>query len=226
MGYMLREIPLEERPRERLIKYGASSLSNYELLAILLRTGTKERSVINVSKNILMKVENINMLNDITIEELTEIKGVGQVKATELLAAIELGRRINNPYTLNDVIDTPKKAYLYVKDDMQHLSQENLVCIYLNTKSQVISKKTISVGTISQTIINPRDIFKWAFKYSCYAIIIIHNHPSGNPEPSQPDIIMTKKIVEAAKTVDLLIVDHLIIGKNKYYSFQENKIIF
>lgn len=226
MNYMLRELPVEERPRERLIKYGASSLSNYELLAILLRTGTKDCSVINLAKSILMKIENINMLNDITIEELIQIKGVGQVKAIELLAAIELGKRINNPYTLNDVIDTPKKAYLYVKDELQHLTQENLVCLYLNTKSQVIAKKTITVGTISQTIINPRDIFKWAFKFSCFAIIIIHNHPSGHPEPSQPDIIMTKKILEAAKTVDLLLVDHIIIGKNKYYSFQENKILF
>lgn len=226
MSYMLRELPLEERPRERLIKYGASSLSNYELLAILLRTGTKDCSVINLAKTILMKIENINMLNDITIEELIQIKGVGQVKAIELLAAIELGKRINNPYTLKDVIDTPKKAYLYVKEELQHLTQENLVCLYLNTKSEVIAKKTITVGTISQTIINPRDIFKWAFKYSCFAIIIIHNHPSGNPEPSHPDIIMTKKIVAAAKTVDLLLVDHIIIGKNRYYSFQENKLLF
>lgn len=226
MSLMLHELPTSERPRERLIKYGPKSLSNYELLAILLRTGTKDKSVIDLAKSLLSQVENINMLNDITISELTKIKGIGHVKAVELLAAIELGKRINTPIVLNQVIDTPKKAYLLIKDEMQHLTQENLVCLYLNTKSELIAKKLITIGTLSQTIINPRDIFKWAFKLSALAIIIIHNHPSGNPLPSEPDILMTRKIVEAARTVDLLIVDHIIVGKNQYFSFQENKMLF
>lgn len=226
MSLMLHEIPSSERPRERLIKYGPESLATYELLAILLRTGTRDISVIDLAKNVLKQVENINMLNQITINELKKIKGIGEVKAIELLASIELGKRINTPLPPEQIVDTPKKAYLLVKEELQHLTQETLVCLYLNAKSELIAKKTISVGTLSQTIINPRDIFKWAFKLSSMAIVLIHNHPSGNPEPSQPDILMTQKIVQAAKIVDLLIVDHIIVGKNRYFSFQEHNMLF
>lgn len=226
MSLMLHEIPSSERPRERLIKYGPESLATYELLAILLRTGTRDISVIDLAKNVLKQVENINMLNQITINELKKIKGIGEVKAVELLASIELGKRINTPLPPEQIVDTPKKVYLLVKEELQHLTQETLVCLYLNAKSELIAKKTISVGTLSQTIINPRDIFKWAFKLSSMAIVLIHNHPSGNPEPSQPDILMTQKIVQAAKIVDLLIVDHIIVGKNRYFSFQEHNMLF
>lgn len=223
MSFLVREIPINERPRERLLKYGAKSLSNYELLAIILRTGYKNQSVLDLSKTILIELEDINNFNEITVNELTKIKGIGKTKAITILAAIEFGKRVNNPSNSNIKINSSKDAYEFLKDSMQNELQENLVCVFLNNNSEVITTKTITIGTINHTIFNPRDILKWALKYSAVAVLLAHNHPSGNPTPSQEDIIVTKKLLQAAKLVDVLIVDHIIIGKNKYYSLLENR---
>ncbi len=224
MRYQFREIPIMERPRERLISRGASSLADYELLAILLRTGTKNQSVIEVAKNLRHSFETLGDLNDITYNELIKINGIGQAKAIELLAAIELGRRIANPIILNNIIQTPKDAFNYLKIKMQYLHQETLMAVFLNVKNEVIADKIISIGTLDKTIFHPRDILKWALKYSCYGFIISHNHPSGDPTPSSADRQMTEALIESAKTMGVVFIDHVIIGKNKYYSFIENKI--
>lgn len=225
MSYMVKEMPLADRPRERLLKYGAKSLANYELLAIILGTGSKNQSVLDLAKNILIHFEELNRLNEITVNELMKIKGIGEAKAISIIAAIELGKRVNEPISNNVRITTAKDAYLYLKDSLQNETQENLVCMFLNNNSEIINVKTISIGSISNTIFNPRDILKWALKYSAVAIILAHNHPSGNILPSREDIIVTKNIIQAAKYVDIVVVDHIIIGKNKYFSFLENKKI-
>lgn len=223
MSFLVKEMPINERPRERLLKYGVKSLANYELLAIILRTGSLKVSVIDVAKELLFSYPSIDKLNEATVEELKNIKGIGEAKAIEILAAIELGKRINVPVESKVSINSPYQSYLFLKDSMQHESQENLVCVYLNNQSEVIDSKTVTIGTINHTIFNPRDILKWALKLSATGIIIAHNHPSGNPEPSNEDIIVTKKIIQAAKLVDIIIIDHIIIGKNRYFSFLENK---
>lgn len=223
MSYMVKEIPLADRPRERLMKYGAKSLANYEILAIILGTGTKDQSVLDLAKNVLIYFEELNRLNEITVKELIKIKGIGMAKAITIIAAIELGKRVNEPVISSLRITNSKQAYEHLKDSLQNENQENLVCIYLNNNSEVINIKTITVGSINNTVFNPRDILKWALKYSAVAIIIAHNHPSGNIMPSREDILVTRNIVQAAKFVDVLIVDHIIIGKNQYYSFLENK---
>lgn len=222
MSFLVKEMPLEEQPRKRLQKYGVHSLATHELLAIILRTGCQKQSAIDVAKALLYNFDSIDHLNEVTVAELMQTKGIGEAKAIEILAAIELGKRINTPITSNVLISSPQQSYHFLKDSMQHLSQENLVCLFLNLKSEVISQKIITMGTINNTIFNPRDILKWGLKLSASAIIVAHNHPSGNPEPSQEDLIVTKKLVQASKLVDILIVDHIIIGKNRYFSFLEH----
>lgn len=225
MSFMVREIPMSDRPRERLSKYGVKALANYELLAIILATGTRNESVIDLSKKILIKFEKLERLNEITISELMKIKGIGKAKAISIIAAIEFGKRVNYPSSENIKITKAQDAYLYLKDSLQHENQENLVCIFLNNNSEVISTKIITVGTITNTIFNPKDILKWALKYSAVAIVLAHNHPSGNVNPSKEDIVVTKRLVKAADLVDIVIVDHIIIGKNQYFSFLENKVL-
>ncbi len=223
MSFLVREMPMNERPRERLRKAGVQSLATHELLAIVLRTGCANTSALDVAKTLLYHFESIDKLNEATISELMQIKGIGEAKAIEILAAIELGKRINIPMSSQTVITSPYQSYQYLKDSMQHLTQETLVCVYLNNKSEVIAKKTVTIGTINQTIFNPRDILKWALKLSATALIVAHNHPSGNPEASAEDIMVTKKLIQAAKMVDILVVDHIIIGKNRYFSLLEQQ---
>ncbi|HHU55759.1 MAG TPA: DNA repair protein RadC [Acholeplasmataceae bacterium] len=224
MKYMFKEIPKNERPRERLVKYGADALADYELLAIILRTGTKDLSVLDVARQVTMKLNSLSDLNEITLAELESIKGIGRTKAIELLAVAELGKRISRPRMLTNTISSPLDTYYYLREKMQHLNQETLTCIYLNTKSEVICDKVLTVGTLDHTIFHPRDILKWGLKYSAYGFIIAHNHPSGDASPSKMDIQMTKIIIEAAKTIGICFIDHVIIGKNKYYSFVEKKV--
>ncbi|HOA78559.1 MAG: DNA repair protein RadC [Bacillota bacterium] len=225
MSFLLREMPESERPRERLLKNGVKSLSNYELLAIILRTGSRSVSAIDLAKELLARYPAIDRLNEATVEELQEIKGVGRAKAVALLAAIELGKRINIPCVAKVKVQTPYQSYLYLRDSLQHLNQEHLVAVYLNSQSEIIAERTISIGTLTHTLFNCRDILKWGLKLSAKGIIIAHNHPSGNPEPSGEDYEITVRLVKAAAIVEILIVDHIIIGKNRYYSFMEHKKI-
>ena len=218
---MLREIPREERPRERLIKNGPQSLATYELLAIILRTGYKKNSVLDVSKNLLSRFSDLNELSEATIQELKTVPGIGEAKAVELLAAIELGKRINIPKRSQISLTNPNNVYNFVKEKLQNLNQEYLVALYLNSKSELIQMRTISVGAVNLTVFDIKNILKWGLKYSSTAIILVHNHPSGDPTPSRQDINATKDIIKAAATVDLSVVDHLIVGKGSYYSFLE-----
>lgn len=223
MRYLLREIPVYERPRERFEKYGAEALSDSELLAILLRTGTKNNSVINLANEILKEFDNINSLNDVTIEELCKIKGIQKAKAISILAAIELGRRITENFRKESIkIESPSDAYRFVRTKLENLLHEELVCIFLNTKSEVMKVKKISIGTTNSTLFDSKIVLKWALKFSSSYIIIAHNHPSGDPTPSDNDRIVTDQIIRAGKAVDIKVVDHIIVGKDKYYSFSEN----
>jgi len=224
MKYLFKEIPVDERPRERLVKYGAEALADYELLAIVLRTGTKDMSVLDVARELTMQFNSLSDINEATLAELESIKGIGRAKAIELLAISELGKRITKPRELKQNITSPFDTFKYLKDKMQHLTQETLVCVYLNTKSEVICDKILTIGTLDHTIFHPRDILKWGLKNSAYGFIIAHNHPSGDPSPSKMDMQMTKMIIEAAKTIGMCFIDHIIIGKNNYYSFIEKKI--
>ncbi|WHX99480.1 DNA repair protein RadC [Neobacillus sp. DY30] len=219
---MIRDFPQDERPRERFIQNGPQSLSNHELIAILLRTGTKDESVLQLSNRLLTNFEGLRLLKDATLEEMTEIKGIGQAKAIQILAAVEIGRRITNlNYTDRYVIRSPEDGANYVMHDMRFLTQEHFVCLYLNTKNQVLHKQTIFIGSLNASIVHPREVFREALKRSAASIIAIHNHPSGSPEPSKEDIEVTKRLVECGKMIGIDILDHLIIGENKFVSLKE-----
>ncbi|MEH7093881.1 DNA repair protein RadC [Neobacillus vireti] len=219
---MIRDFPQDERPRERFINHGPQSLSNHELIAILLRTGTKDESVLQLSNRLLTHFEGLRMLKGATLEEMTEIKGIGAAKAIQILAAVEIGRRIANlNYTDRYVIRSPEDGAKYVMNDMRFLTQEHFVCLFLNTKNQVIHKQTVFIGSLNASIVHPREVFREALKRSAASIIALHNHPSGDPTPSKEDIDVTKRLVECGKIIGIDLLDHLIIGENKFVSLKE-----
>lgn len=228
MSLMIKDIPSSERPRERLEKIGKENLSNTELLSIILKTGTKGESVTTLASRILQNIEDISNLKDISKEQLLKIKGIGKVKAIELLASIELGRRIylekrqkNKKQKFNNslVIYENNKHLFYEK------KQEYFYCLYLNSKKELIERKLLFMGTLNKSLVHPREIFKEAYNLSASSIICMHNHPSGDITPSTEDIILTKSLIEIGKIQQIPIIDHIIFGDDKYYSFYENDII-
>lgn len=179
---LIKDFPQDERPRERFVLNGPQSLSNHELIAILLRTGTKDESVLQLANRLITHFEGLRLLKDASLDEITAIKGIGSAKAIQLLAAVEIGRRISTlTYDDRYTIRSPEDGANYVMHDMRFLSQEHFVCLYLNTKNQVLHKKTIFIGSLNASIVHPREVFKEAFRRSAASIICIHNHPSGDP---------------------------------------------
>ena len=227
MNVLIKDIPLNERPRERLINKGVEYLSNEDLLAILLKTGTKDYSVKVLASNILKQIENINNLKDINLESLIKIKGIGKAKACELLAAIELGKRLNQKIdNLNQLkVYSSSSIYDYYKDKLSDKLQEHFYCVYLDTKNHIIKDKLLFIGTINESLIHPREIFKEAYLLSASSIICIHNHPSGNVNPSNNDIIMTKQLIEVGKILGIKVLDHIIISRDNYFSFNDNDLV-
>jgi DNA repair protein RadC len=219
---MIRDYPEDERPRERLIQDGPQSLSNHELLAIMLRTGSKEESVLQLSNRLLTTFEGLRLLKDASVDEMMSIKGIGSAKAVQIMAAVELGRRIHRlQYEDRYVIRSPEDAANYVMEDMRFLTQEHFVCLYLNTKNQVLHQQTIFIGSLNASIVHPREVFKEAFRRSAASFICLHNHPSGDPSPSREDIDVTKRLNECGKLIGIELLDHLIIGDQKFISLKE-----
>ncbi len=222
--YLIREMNQTERPRERLLSFGAHALSNEELLAILLSTGTKDHSVLALAHEVLTRIENLSDMKRLTVQEFMHIKGIKAAKATTLIAAIELGRRLAKPTNeINPKITSPYDVFYMLSPDLNHLDQEHFIVLYLNVKSELIKEETIYIGTLNQMVIHPRDIFKKAMQYTASAMVFVHNHPSGNSEPSKADIQTTNQMMKAADIMGIDIVDHLILGKGEFYSIRQNK---
>lgn len=219
---MIRDVHIDDRPRERLIKQGPQSLSNQELIAILLRTGTKSESVLSLANRILNYFEKIHELKHATLEEIVSIKGIGEAKAVQLLAAIELGRRLAQMQVHNRfTIRSPQDAASFLMPEMSSLNQEHFVTLFLNTKNQVIHKQTIFIGSLNSSIVHPREIFREAVKRSAASFICAHNHPSGIATPSPEDIDVTKRIQEAGYIIGIDLIDHIIIGDHQFISLKE-----
>ncbi|MEK5421495.1 DNA repair protein RadC [Viridibacillus sp. FSL R5-0477] len=219
---MIRDVHQDDRPRERLKRQGAESLSNQELIAILLRTGTKEESVLHIANRVLTSFEQLHELKHAAIEEIMAVKGIGEAKAIQLLAAIELGRRISQQ-RIEDryTIRSPQDAATYLMADMTALLQEHFVVLFLNVKNQIIHKQTIFIGSLNASIVHPREIFREAVKRSAASLVCAHNHPSGNPAPSPEDIEVTKRIQEAGYIIGIELLDHVIIGDHQFISLKE-----
>lgn len=223
MNIKIKDMAENEKPRERLLSIGANNLSNEELLSILLKTGTKESSVKVIASLIMSKYREIVNLKNATINSLTKIKGIGKVKAIELIAALELGKRVYYNIPQNNIIlNSSDKVYDYFKNFFVNEKQENFYAIYLDTKSKLISYKLLFKGTINTSCVHPREIFKHAFLESAYSIIVIHNHPSGDTTPSNPDIELTEHLFETGQIVGIPVIDHIIISTTSYYSFYKN----
>lgn len=201
---MIRDVHEADRPRERLIRQGAASLSNQELIAILLRTGTKQESVLHLANRVLTYFEQLHELKTATIEEMTAVKGIGEAKGVQILAAIELGRRLSQQQTDGKfTVRSPKDAATYLMADMTSLKQENFVVLFMNVKNQVLHRQTIFIGSLNASIVHPREIFREAVKRSAASIICAHNHPSGNPAPSPEDIEVTKRLQDAGQIMGI-----------------------
>lgn len=224
MKYILKEMSEEEKPREKLKKLGADSLSDYELMAVILKTGTKGKSVIDLSIELMEYFSKINVLEEATINELLNIKGIGEAKALEILAVIELGKRLNNYQNSNPKVRYASEIYRFVKPILANKMQENFACIYLDSKSRIITHKIISIGSINETNADVKTAVKWGIKFSCTAIVFIHNHPSGDPRPSKNDYLITEVFKKYCDALDIVFLDHIIVGNNSFYSFKKNSV--
>ena len=218
-----KDIPNSDKPRERLYNYGEENLSNEELLSIILKTGSKKYSVKEVSLKLLEMFGDITKLKDIGINSLTNVSGIGKVKATELKAAIELGRRVYSNNNIENIkFKNPKDIYNYFYPLIGDKKQEYFYCLYLDKQQNYIDKKCLFIGTIDNSVAHPREIFKEAYLLSASKIVCIHNHPSGDVNPSKNDIYFTMKIKEISIIHGIELIDHIIIGHNNYYSFHDN----
>ncbi|MBR3363225.1 MAG: DNA repair protein RadC [Bacilli bacterium] len=219
----IKKIPINDRPRERLINYGSNSLSNEELLSILLNSGTKNISVKNLASIILSRTNNLKDLEKLSYHDLISIKGVGSAKASIILSFLELSKRIKmeDNKIINIKLNEPSKVFNYFKYRVNKY-QEEFYCIYLDAKKKVINSKLLFIGTVNHSMVHPRDIFKEAYSLNAAFIICVHNHPSGDVNPSLDDINVTKRIFEIGNLMGIKLVDHIIVSEKKYYSFLEN----
>jgi DNA repair protein RadC len=217
---------MAEQPRERMMSMGIETLSNVELVAILLRTGSAGEPVMNLAGRLFSQVGGLRQFTDISLEELTKVKGIGLAKGIQLLAGIELGRRVaNSTPESRFTIRSPEDVSKLMMEEMRHLTQEHFVCLFLNTKNHVIAQTTIFIGSLNSSIVHPREVFKEAIRRSSASLICLHNHPSGDPSPSREDIEVTKRLIEAGKIIGIDVLDHIIIGDGKFYSLKEQGLI-
>ncbi|PID82745.1 MAG: hypothetical protein CSB15_01460 [Clostridiales bacterium] len=212
-----------EMPIEKLFSYGAENLSNSELLAILLKTGNKKLDVLSLSRKILRDFGSIKNLYNADIEELLNYNGIGAKKIATIKASFELANRLNT-YNLKEkcVFNTPENIFNYVKNNVKFSCKEYFLVIALNSKLEEIATEIISVGTQTRTLVNPREVYSFALKKSAHRIVVCHNHPSGHLKPSDLDLEITKRLVDAGKTIGIELIDHIIISNNSYYSLKYN----
>ncbi|MCG6913868.1 DNA repair protein RadC [bacterium BMS3Abin03] len=222
----VKELPLDDRPREKLILRGSQNLTDAELLAILLRTGTKGKSVLGIAQEIINKEVNLSVLASKSLDSLTKIPGIGKDKAATLLAAFEISRRIQSQSKLfsNKKISSPMDVAEIFIPLLRDELKEKFIVVCLNSANRIIKQETISIGNLNSSVVHPREIFKVAIDSSAASIILIHNHPSSNPDPSNEDISVTKKIVESGKIMDIPVFDHIIIAGGAYTSFVEKRL--
>ncbi|MFS0727361.1 RadC family protein [Paenibacillus sp. 1P07SE] len=225
-SYGMRDVPSEDRPRERMMQFGAEALSHTELLAILLRTGTRSESAIHLASRILKECGSLSGLVDMSLEELTAIHGIGPAKAVQLRAGIELGRRLSRSGREERLtVRRPQDAADYLMEQLRYLKKEHFICLFLNTKNQLIAQETLSVGTLNASLVHPREVFRAAIKCSSASLVCVHNHPSGDPTPSPEDVALTRRLVEAGELVGIDVLDHIVIGEKSFVSLKERGLM-
>ena len=222
-GNLIKDIIKEERPRETLLKKGETYLSDSELLAILINNGTRDKSAITLAREIIETSDGIRNLSNITVEELSKIKGIGLAKACRIISALVLGRRVSVASEMQKFkISSPQDIGNVYMEELRYKKKEIFRVVLLNTKNVIIGSKDISEGSLNASIVHPREVFLEAIKKSANKMILMHNHPSGDPTPSSEDINITKRLISAGQIVGIEILDHVIIGDGSFYSFKEN----
>ena len=232
MEYRLRmkDIPASERPYEKLEKYGPEVLSNAELLAVVIRTGSAEETSVALAQRLLTLGENkggIAHLHDLSVEELRRVKGIGRVKSLQIKAVLELSKRISASLINNNrvTIKSPSEVSMLMMEEMRYLKKEVFKVILLNTKNHIIKYLNVSVGSLNASIVHPREVFSEAVKAGCSGMLLVHNHPSGDPEPSREDIETTRRLVNAGSILGIKVLDHVIIGDGRYVSLREQGLM-
>jgi DNA repair protein RadC len=226
-SFTIHDLPVTERPRERLIKFGVESLSIPELLALILGRGTKGRSVLITASELLQKYKSLKNMANVSVNNLCSVPGIGEAKATQLKAALELGKRLEDdsiPIT-KTTVKSPDDITRIVRKELKGKKKEHFVVALLDTRNHLIAVKTISIGSLDTSIVHPREVFLEAVTNSAASVIFIHNHPSGNPEPSEEDIKLTRQLIDAGKMLDIEVLDHIIIGDSGHFSMKAKNLI-
>jgi DNA repair protein RadC len=224
-SFTIHDLPADERPRERLVKFGEQALSAQELLQLILGRGIAGESVVVTSQKLLAQFGSLQKLAEASIEELSSVKGIGLAKAAQIKAVFEIGRRLSTqapPYKSREFTD-PKKVYQLIKSKLKDYHKEHFYIIVLNSRNWSVAE--VSIGSLNASIVHPREVFSAAIKNKAASVIFVHNHPSGDPEPSADDLEITKRLVESGKILGIEVVDHIIITAGGFYSFKENKLI-
>lgn len=218
--------PEDERPRERLLRFGADELSTAQLLAIILRTGGRNKSALELAREILVKFNNLKEIEDASIAEFSELKGIGAAKVAQIKAAFELGKRLianeKRNTSQQPCFKNSEQVYTYYMPKFYGLKKEKFLCTLLDTKNRVFKEITVSEGTLTSSLVHPREVFRYAIKEAAASVLFVHNHPSGDPSPSKDDIDITKRLIETGKIIGINVLDHIIIGDGRYLSLIES----
>lgn len=225
--YSVKDLPDSDRPRERLCIMGPEAMSSAELIAIILGSGTREAPVLQLAQEIVARYDSMERLSEATIEELCQIKGIGMAKAVQLRAALSLGMRASRKApALKQKVVAPSQAYNLLKDTLEKEKREFFVILLLDTKKRAIRHDIVAIGTLSRTLVHPREVFYPAIRHKAASVILAHNHPSGDPTPSQDDYEVTKSLVEAGRLMNIPVNDHLVIGDGCYVSLRQKGLEF
>jgi len=225
-SFTIHDLPRPERPRERLQRFGPEALSAQELLALVIGRGIPKKSVMNIAQELLTRFGNIKAISQATIEELSQVKGIGLAKAAQIKACFELGKREElEPEQKDFDIKNPESVVKAIRASIKDKAKEHFKLILLNPRNKIIGISTISIGTLNASLVHPREVFKDAIIHSAASVVLAHNHPSGDPEPSEDDLKITKKLVDSGKILGVEVIDHIIIAKNGFKSFKEEGLI-
>ena len=225
-SFTLHDLPREERPRERLQKVGVDNLSLAELLALVIERGRRGENVLAIAQNLISHFGNLAKMKEATIEELQQVNGIGFATACKLKAAFELGEKAQTTATeYGQKIESAKDIFKLLKNDLGNKKKEHFKVLSLDSRNKLISIDNVSVGTINTNLVHPREVFKTAIQHLAVSIILVHNHPSGDTEPSEADLEITKRLIKSGKIMGIDILDHIIITKNKFFSFKDKGLI-
>lgn len=221
----VKEMEVEQRPREKALRYGLESLSDLELVALILQSGNKNRSVFEIASDVLKENEGLSKLMSMHVNTLMQIQGIREVKALQLLASVELSKRVIRSKVYHASIMRPEDVIEWFEFEYGSMPQECFIALYLDTKSKLISHRVLFKGTLNESVVHPREVFKEAFLQNANSVLLAHNHPSGDCTPSKADFEVTYKMVHVAMTMGVNLIDHIIVGQNQYYSFKEHKYL-